>query len=190
MLNNWIKKTIICAMSIVCCACQNNNLRPAIVPGVEIRTSKPKLVPQKPQTEPVSRKLKVIGAVEPIYFLPMKTPFISRIDTGAETSSIDVANRRIFERDGEKWVAFDMINRQNGEQHHFEKRIKRQPKVKRLNGSEERIVVMMNVKMGGEIVSAQFSLAERERFNYQGLIGRNILTGRAIVDTSIANTLR
>ncbi len=44
--------------------------------------------------------------------------------------------------------------------------------------------------MGDEIIKEQFSLAERDRFNYQGLIGRNILTGRAIVDTSLANTLR
>ena len=49
---------------------------------------------------------------------------------------------------------------------------------------------MMNIKFGGEIINAQFSLAEREKFIYQGLVGRNILTGRAIVDTSISNTLK
>ncbi len=96
----------------------------------------------------------------------------------------------MFERDGEKWVAFDLVNRESGERHHFEKKIKRQPKVKRINGREERIVVVMDIKMGDEIIKEQFSLAERDRFNYQGLIGRNILTGRAIVDTSLANTLR
>ena len=48
----------------------------------------------------------------------------------------------------------------------------------------------MNIKMGNEIIKAEFSLAHRDRFEYQGLIGRNILTGRAVVDTSIENTLR
>ena len=120
----------------------------------------------------------------------MKAPFLSRIDTGAETSSVDVANLKNFERDGEKWISFDLINRESGETHTFEKKIHRQQKVKRIEGTEERVTVMMSIKFGGEIINAQFSLAERERFRYQGLIGRNILTGRAIVDTSISNTLK
>ena len=48
----------------------------------------------------------------------------------------------------------------------------------------------MSVKFGGEIINTQFSLAERDKFVYQGLVGRNILTGRAIVDTSVSNTLK
>ncbi len=171
-------------------ACQNQNpVRPAIVPGVEIR------MPEKnkaatPKIEKEKLPLKIIGAVEPIYFLPMKSPFLSRIDTGAETSSIDADDVRTFEREGEKWVAFDLVNRETAEKYHFEKRVKRQPTVKRINGSEERVVVVMDIKMGGEIIKAEFSLAHRDKFNYQGLIGRNILAGRFLVDTSLANTLR
>ncbi len=144
----------------------------------------------KPEPQPVKRPLTVIGEVEPVYFLPMKSPFLSRIDTGAETSSVDADHIVSFERDGEKWVAFDLVNRETGEKHRFEKKIKRQPTVKRISGSEERMVVVMNVKMGEEIVKTEFSLAARDRFNYQGLIGRNILTGRFIVDTSLVNVLR
>ena len=47
----------------------------------------------------------------------------------------------------------------------------------------------MDVKFGNEIITAVFSLADREKFEYQALIGRNILTGRAIVDTSVSHTL-
>ena len=91
--------------------------------------------------------------MEPVYFLPMKSPFLSRIDTGAETSSVDADHVVSFERDGEKWVAFNLVNRETGEKHRFEKKIKRQPTVKRINGSEERVVVMMDVRMGEEIVT-------------------------------------
>ena len=49
---------------------------------------------------------------------------------------------------------------------------------------------MMSVRFGGEIIRTQFSLAERDKFSYQGLIGRNILNGRAVVDTSLSNTLK
>ena len=131
----------------------------------------------------------VIGAVEPIYLPPMKSPFPSRIDTGAETSSIDASDVKLFERDGEKWVAFTIINRATGETHRFNKPLVRKTSIRRSGASESRKVVMMTVRIGMQNINAEFSLANRSEFEYQGLIGRNILTGRAIVDTALSNTL-
>ena len=149
-----------------------------------------------PQTEPLpqvnpipSHALGIIGQVEPVYFLPMKSPFPSRIDTGAETSSLDAYNIRTFERDGEKWVSFAMKNRETGEVHKFEKELVRKTTIKRSHKDEKRKVVLMNIKIGGQTLNAEFTLANRSDFEYQGLIGRNILTGRAIVDTALTNTL-
>lgn len=133
--------------------------------------------------------LPIIGEVEPIYFLPMKSPFLARIDTGATTSSLDCSEVEYFERDGEKWVAFKLKNRKTGEEHVFEKKIERTFRVKRIGEEENRKAVKMDVKMGGETFSAVFSIADRSNFDYQGLIGRNVLTGRFIVDTSTSYTL-
>lgn len=188
MINKLVKSALLAVVVLSEGACVYDNIcrvRPAIVPGVVIKTQE-----EQPENVPNKHSLGIIGAVEPLYILPMKTPLMSRIDTGAETSAIDVANREFFERDGEKWVAFDIVNRDNGEQYHFEKKIVRQQRVKRAEGNEDRVVVMMSVKFGGELINAQFSLAERDKFVYQGLVGRNILTGRAIVDTSVSNTLK
>ena len=66
--------------------------------------------------------LPIIGEVEPIYFLPMKTPFLARIDTGATTSSLDAKDIVYFERDGERWVSFKLVNRKTKEEHAFEKK--------------------------------------------------------------------
>lgn len=188
MGNKLAKLALLAAVVLSNSACVYDNIcrvRPAIVPGVVVQ-------PQEEQPKSVTKQhsLGVIGAVEPLYVVPMKTPLMSRIDTGAETSAIGVANREFFERDGEKWVAFDIINKESGEQQHFEKKIVRQQQVKRIEENEDRVVVMMSVKLGDELINAQFSLAERDKFVYQGLIGRNILTGRAIVDTSVTNTLK
>ena len=180
---NLTKSAFLFALALTTTACQSTS-RPAIVPGVEVKQ------PASDQSQSANSHSKIIGAIEPIYFLPMKTPFNARIDTGATTSAIDVSNLQQFERDGEKWVSFDLINRKNNETHHFEKKIYRQIAIKRDGHHERRIVVMMKVKFGGEIINAQFSLAERQNFINQGLVGRNILTGRAIVDTSISNTLK
>ncbi len=120
----------------------------------------------------------------------MKSPIPARIDTGAETSSIDADNIKPFERDGEKWVAFDIINRTNGEKYHFEKPIRKVAEIVRINEYEKRYVVEMNIKMGHLLLSnVKFTLAARDKFNYQVLIGRNVLTGRAVVDTALSNTL-
>ena len=133
--------------------------------------------------------LPIIGEVEPIYFLPMKSPFAARIDTGATTSSLDCQDVEYFERDGEKWVAFKLKNRKTGEEHVFEKKVERSFKVKRAGKDESRKAIKMVVKMGGEVFSAVFSIADRSNFDYQGLVGRNILTGRFLVDTSTSYTL-
>ena len=133
--------------------------------------------------------LPIIGEEEPIYFLPMKSPFAARIDTGATTSSLDCQDVEYFERDGEKWVAFKLKNRKTGEEHVFEKKVERSFKVKRAGKDESRKAIKMDVKMGGEVFSAVFSIADRSNFDYQGLVGRNILTGRFLVDTSTSYTL-
>ena len=168
---------------IICCGlfgflsgCQSQPIRPAIVPVVENNIA-PK------------HSLGVIGAVEHVYILPMKTPFEARIDTGAVGSSIDVTDMHKFERDGEKWVSFVLVNETNGETHRFEKPIEKKVSIKRAHKDEKRVVVMMDIKIGNEIVNAEFSLADREKFDYQALIGRNILAGRAVVDCSITHTL-
>ena len=158
--------------------------KPTIVPAIAV---KPQVAAdQTPKKHPLG----IIGAVEPIYFLPMKTPFQARIDTGAKTSSIDTENQNYFERDGEEWVGFDLLNRSSGEKYHFDKKIIKQRTIRRIENNENRTIVMMDVKFGGKVIKTQFSLAERDKFDYQALVGRNILTGRAIVDTSLENTLK
>lgn len=136
-----------------------------------------------------THSLGIIGEVEPVYFLPMKSAFLARIDTGAKGSSIDAENIQEFEREGKKWVSFDLINRQTKEAHHFEKRLIGQTTIKRQIEEENRLIVSMTIRIGKEKLTTNFSLADRTKFDYQALIGRNILKGRAIVDTALSKTL-
>lgn len=170
---------IIAGVSVMCCACKNNfEKQPTFIPAIEVKVG-----------PDVKHSLGIIGAVEPVYFMPMKAPFLARIDTGAETSSIDVENYHYFERDGIKWVSFTIINSSNGEKYTFEKKLIKNIAIRRINENERRPVVEFDIKMGKQIIKAKFTLAKRDKFEYQALIGRNILTGRAIVDTALENTL-
>ena len=116
-------------------------------------------------------------------------PFHARMDTGAETSSIDVLNMRPFERDVEKWISFDIKNSKNNEIHHVEKRVKRKTAIVRTGEKEIRYVVHMDIKMGNELIDAEFTLNDRSKFEYQVLIGRNIINGRFIIDPTLENTM-
>ncbi|MBQ9272025.1 MAG: ATP-dependent zinc protease [Alphaproteobacteria bacterium] len=169
----------LCVWLLTACATQKNNVVPGIVPN----TAQPaKVIKIRPNN--------VIGAVERIYFPPMKSPFMARIDTGATTSSIDADNIKRFERDGKRWVSFTIVNRETKERADFEKPLSRRVRIKRTGEEEHRITVEMDVRMGSETFVAEFTLNERHDFEYQGLVGRNILSGRAVVDVSISNTLK
>lgn len=151
----------------------------------------PGIVPTSAKSQPeVKMQQNVIGEVEPIYLLPLKSSFASRIDTGASISSLDAENIKRFERDGKKWVSFVVRNRETGEKYTYEKPVLRNVVIKRIGKEERRPLVEMEVKMGGEKFKAEFTVAERDKFDYQTLVGRNILNGRAIVDVALANTLK
>lgn len=161
------------------CAAQEQKITPGIVPNTAKEKEVVRIMPSN-----------VIGETEPVYLLPMKSPFISRIDTGAATSSLDAEEVKKFERDGQKFISFKVVNRETGETYVFEKPILKMTKIKRIGDREVRPLVEMEIRMGREVFKAKFTVAEREKFEYQTLIGRNILSGRAIVDVSMANTLK
>jgi len=182
-----MKYIALCAFLLLLAACVS-----------EKQTIVPAIVPQPQKTKPVQEKTKVevirpnniIGAVEPFYVLPMKTAFYARVDTGATTSSIDVENLKKFERDGKKWVSFDIVNSRSKESYHFEKPVQKRVKIKRIEQEEHRVKVLLDIKIGGQKVKTEFTLAERADFEFQGLLGRSLLSGRYIVDTSISHTLK
>ena len=171
--------TALCLFCLAACAEQNTKVVPGIVPN---SAQEPKVVKVMPNN--------VIGAVEKIYLPPMKSAFMSRIDTGAAYSALDAEYIKKFERDGQSWVEFKIVNRTTQEEYVFEKPIAKHMRIKRIGEDEHRPRVEMDVKMGGQTFKADFTIAEREKFEYQTLVGRNILSGRAIVDVSVSNTLK
>lgn len=175
----FFKSFILLALFLILSGClyNRNQVVPAIVPS----TQKTEIKPVQPD---------VIGAVEPVYLLPMQSAFEARIDTGAVTSSVGVDEIKEFERDGQKWVAFTIIHRKSGETYTFEKPVIKNINIRRAESPESRFKVLLPVSFGGKKFSAEFTLADRKDFEYQALVGRNILTGKYIVDTSLSHTLK
>lgn len=109
----------------------------------------------------------------------------ARIDTGAQTSSLGVMDFELFERDGNKWVTFSVADEMNNRIIEFKRPLARMIKIKQ-HGKKalERPVVRMLISLKGKPLNAEFSLADRSRFQYPVLIGRNVLRSHFLVDVS------
>ena len=129
----------------------------------------------------------MIGEAEWIHLPRQNMRLKGRIDTGATTTSIDARGIRIQERDGRKWVLFDLVDRENGEKVHMDKPVVRIAEIKR-HGAEhqERPVVKLHLKIGDAEKYVEVSLTDRSKYDFPVLIGRNFLRGAAVVDVSRA----
>ena len=129
-------------------------------------------------------KLIVIGEAEYITIKPDNIRLNARIDTGATTSSIHATEIKQFERDGKKWVHFNLTQK-TGKKIEFKKPLLRIIKVKRHGmDRQSRPVISLQTTMGPIVKSSQFSLTDRSQFKFPVLIGRSFLKGTALVDVN------
>jgi hypothetical protein len=154
---------------------------PAKVPSTVQPTPKP--IPcHCPEPEIPSE---IIGEVE--YALVGNRSLLqkARIDTGATTTSVGIADMKPFERDGNKWLRFNIHDRLEGDMHEFERPLLRMVDIKR-HGAEaaRRPVVSMNITIGDVSRDIEVTLADRDAFEYPVLIGRNFLDSNVLVDVS------
>ncbi|MFT6275158.1 MAG: hypothetical protein ACJAZ0_001252 [Halioglobus sp.] len=141
-----------------------------------------------PETEPT--KL-IVGRREQVWLEDFQLALPARVDTGAETASLDGRNIELFERNGKRWVRFDILHPQSGEAVRLEKRLKRIVSIVQSNSSEpeRRPVIKLGIAIGSIKQSAEFTLSNRSHLDYQMLIGRNILKDVMIVDVSKTNVV-
>jgi hypothetical protein len=127
----------------------------------------------------------IIGEVENVTFKSKGLKLKARIDTGAETSSLGVVDQQPFERDGKKWLRFSVKDPANKKLISFEKPIVRTASIKR-HGAEDmkRPVVKLKILLGKIEMERQFTLADRSKYTFPVLIGRNVLSGKYLVDVN------
>lgn len=126
----------------------------------------------------------VVGEVEKFYLATPGLVLDARIDSGATTSSLHATNIQRFERDGENWVRFDILNPQSKETITLERELSRNAKIVQSNSedAERRPVVELPFMIGNHRQSAEFTLSDRSHLTYPVLIGRNILRDVMLID--------
>ena len=134
--------------------------------------------------------LGIIGEVETVRLPEFNSSFEARIDTGATTCSIDAKDIKNFERDGRKWVSFKIKSRTSDEEKSFELPVVRIVPIRRHGmPDQQRFSVMLNIKIGHLTLEREFTLTDRSAFDYPVLIGRNLLSGIAVVDVTRKNAI-
>lgn len=129
--------------------------------------------------------LYVFGEAEKVSVLPQEFTYNARLDTGATTTSIHAVDISQFVRDGKKWVRFSLLDPKTQKNVELEKPLSRIASIKR-HGTEDqqRPVVKLKLQMGPVEKVCEVSLTDRGNFEYPVLIGRNFMSGKAIIDVS------
>jgi len=146
--------------------------------------------PPKPKPCPICPVNKIdgkmlLGAVEYVKLSPPGQTFAARIDSGAELTTLAVADLVRFERDGEKWVKFDLTG-EKGETTSVERQILRRVKASQIGkeGAGKFLVVMMSFTIGSKTDQVEMVLINDEEAEQPISIGRNFLHNNAIIDVS------
>ncbi|WP_117234298.1 ATP-dependent zinc protease [Vibrio maerlii] len=140
-----------------------------------------------PRIAPINAPV-VLGSVEKVTINDIDTNFDARIDTGAQTSSINASDIQEFERNGKRWVRFHMFDETQPELSEvwIESPVIRFAKIRQSTSSEteRRAVVELWVKLGAVREKAQFTLADRSHMSHPVLLGREFIKDIALVDVS------
>ncbi|PHO10899.1 hypothetical protein CPG37_00170 [Malaciobacter canalis] len=126
----------------------------------------------------------VIGTAEKVYIPSSDILLKAKIDTGATTTSIHALNIKEFERDGKKWIKFDLQDK-DGNLINKNLPLHRIVKIKRHGTkNQKRYVVQMKINLANISQLVEVSLTNRSKFTYPVLIGKNYLNGLFLVDVS------
>ena len=138
--------------------------------------------------EPRAPKM-ILGWLESTRLAGTDMRLKTKLDPGAKTSSMQGTNIEYFQRDGQTWVRFDFtdtdLDTEREETHRLEGRLMRKVVIKRHGAPNvTRPVVSQQFCLFHQIYNAEFSLTDRNKFNYAILLGRSFLANVALIDSS------
>ena len=158
------------------------------------RINKPAPVPQIQECPTVSVGVlgskDIIGSIEWLYMDPPGRHYRARVDSGAETSSLSASDVVEFERDGDDWVRFRFEHDSADDAVEFELPIKRTVLIRQASSEkpDRRVAVELDIRLGDELQTTEFTLTDRSRMTYPVLLGRAFLMDLYVVDVSRSYT--
>ncbi len=109
----------------------------------------------------------------------------AKVDTGARSSSLHAFRVRVFERDAETWVRFDVqpIQRNSTKITDLEAPVLEFRSVRSSSGrASQRPVIVTSVSLLGLTWPVELTLANRDEMGFRMLLGREAFRSRFLVD--------
>lgn len=139
----------------------------------------------------MARYKSIIGRYEVISFPDYLLPDVpAKVDTGANYSSIHAEGIKLVKKKGVEHLQFTLMN--GHDSYDFSRSIAvkefRSVQIENSFGhSEPRYVITLKCKLANKIFKTDFTLANRGTKTFPILLGRKLLDGRFIIDTSVNN---
>ncbi|WP_105902346.1 ATP-dependent zinc protease family protein [Vibrio gangliei] len=128
----------------------------------------------------------VLGEKEWIYVKELNRNILSRVDTGATSSSISAVDIKTYKKDGKNFVDFKLAHKK-WKSKTLTYPVTRWVEVVQSTTDEpsaSRPVVQLDVQLGDYKTKTDFTLTDRTHLQYPVLLGRTFIDNVAIVDVS------
>jgi len=109
----------------------------------------------------------------------------AKVDTGARSSSLHAFDVQVFERDGAKWVRFQIhpIQHKDARSVEAEAKVLAFRSVRSSSGKAAvRPVILTTVELLGISWPIELTLASRDKMGFRMLLGREAFRGKFLVD--------
>jgi len=129
------------------------------------------------------RDLAILGWVENVILWGPGVELEAKLDTGAETSSLDARIIKKFRKSGKRWVRFAITDPDTGREFVLvRERVRTIGVVQHEGTNQVRPTVMIRICMADSLLDIEVSLIDRSEFSYPLLLGRRALESFALVD--------
>jgi len=129
------------------------------------------------------RELVILGWVEHVVLVEPGFRLRAKLDSGAETSSLDARIIKRFRKGGKRWVRFAVTNPRTGEEHVLVRERVRTIGVVQHDGvNQVRPTVRVQMCVSDRLLDVEVSLVDRGEFTYRLLLGRTALESFALID--------
>ena len=133
----------------------------------------------------------IFGHVERVIISEKGFSLKARLDTGAQTSSLDAHNIVRLRRGDVRYVRFDVMDPDTGDFVTLERPLVRNVRIRQHTAPPmRRPVVKMWLCLGHKVREVEVNLTSRSDFLYPLLIGRSAMRGSIVVDPELTFTAR
>lgn len=134
-------------------------------------------------SEQPAQERDVFGWVERVQLHPLGISVKAKLDSGAQTSSLDARNIRVVRQGKQRYVRFDFIDPETKKVTPMRLKRVRGVRIIRHSGNHQRRhVVELDLCLGQHLRKIEVNLIDRSNFIYPLLLGRHALQDIALID--------